>query len=172
MALGLMMRIVSAILAAVLIQPLFGITYTFLPMLGVGESLPVDQILQYSIYVLVFASFFVVVLGVPLFFLLKHFGKATKANVSGLGLVLSILPVLVIGWPRHMEGYSSGGNWHGTHVEFYLNGVPTTYAWLSYAESIFWYGAHGLFGALLFYIIYTHDSPQAVPADHSKTGAG
>jgi len=166
------MRIVSATLAAVLIQPLFGITYTFLPMLGVGESLPVDQILQYSTYVLVFASFFVVVLGVPLFFLLKRFGKATKASVSGLGLALAILPVFVMGWPRHMKGYSSGGNWHGAYVEFYLHGVPTTYAWLSFAENVFWYGAHGLFGALLFYIIYTHEPQQAIPADRSKTSSG
>ena len=159
------MRLVGAILAAVLIQPLFGVLYTFLPMLGVGESLPVDQMLLYSFYVLVVAGFFVIVLGVPLFFLLKRFGKATRSSVSGLGLALAGIPTLVMGWPRRMEGYSSSGNWHGTYVNFYLDGLPTTFAWLSYVESIFWFGAHGLIGALLFYVIYTHEPQQGVPAD-------
>jgi len=51
------------------------------------------------------------------------------------GRGIRTLPVS-FSWPTKMEGYSSSRNWRGMHVDIYVNGVPTEFAWLLFAESV------------------------------------
>jgi hypothetical protein len=71
-----------------------------------------------------------------------------------MGFVLGALPVAATSWPRHLEGYSFGQNWNGKYIDLYLNGVPTKYAWITYAESAGYFGLHGLVGAVVFYAVW------------------
>src|SRR5690242_10553304 len=118
------MRIWIASIAAVAVQPLVfagRIAPDYLaspqPLYGVGFFL---------LSVLVVAAAVVLVLGIPTFFMLRKFQREGWASLAIAGFVLGALP-LVFFWPSHLEGFSSGQNWHGNYVQTYVNGIPTTY---------------------------------------------
>lgn len=79
------------------------------------------------------------------------------------GLCLGMLPP-ALSWPRRLEGYSAGQNWHGKYVDTYVDGVPTSYAWLTYAEGVLYFGLHGLVGALAFYAVLRYKEGAAKSA--------
>lgn len=162
-----LVKFVVAVIAAVIVQPVVGFAHVFLPYLGAREPLPYSQVLDFIGWVLVVAAIFVLLLGVPTYYLLKFYGKATKGRVSFAGFAIAAAPTIVLGWPHYMSGYSSGVNWHGSFVELYKDGVPTIYAWLTHIESIFWFGLHGFVGALVFYLLMSknNEPQQAAPAD-------
>jgi hypothetical protein len=89
-------------------------------------------------------------LGIPAFLLLDRFGRTSWTSLAIAGATLGMLPE-ALSWPRDLQGYSSGLNWHGKYVDMYIRGIPTTYAWLNYGENVFYFGMHGLIGALVFY---------------------
>lgn len=93
-----------------------------------------------------------VLLGVPAFWVLRRFGREGWRSLGAVGAALGVLPVAFF-WPRHFAGYSSGQNWHGHDVDLYVDGTPTVYAWLIYAEKVLTFGLHGLIGALVFYAV-------------------
>jgi hypothetical protein len=142
------MNIWIAALAAVLIQPivmLLRLVPDYLaspqPLYGIGFMM---------VAVLAVASAAVLILGIPTFLVLRKFGKDGWLSMASAGFILGALPNIFF-WPKQMEGYSAGHNWHGTYVDTYINGIPTSYAWLSYAEGVFIFALHGLIGALVFY---------------------
>lgn len=156
------MRLVLATFAAVLVQPLLAIAYTFGPFLVIREELPYSQLPGFAGSVTLVGAVFVVALGIPTYYFLRRFGIATKQRVALAGCALSAVPASILGWPRRSTGFSSGGNWHGTYVEFYSDGVPTLYAWLTYFESVLWFGLHGFLGALVFYLLISKSSERSL----------
>ena len=116
-------------------QPLYGIDLMFLS-------------------VVVVAAAAVLVLGLPAFLLLRRFGRDSWLSMATTGFILGALPIAATSWPRHLDGYSSGENWHGKYIDLYLNGVPTDYAWITYAESVVYFGLHGLVGSIVFYAVW------------------
>lgn len=163
------MRIWIASIAAVAVQPLVfagRIAPDYLassqPLYGVGFVL---------LSVVVVAAAVVLILGIPTFLMLRKFQREGWASLAIAGFVLGALPV-AISWPRRLEGFSSGQNWHGKYVDIYISGAPTTYAWLTYGENVLYFGLHGLAGALVFYAVWHRlrrpaKSLQATP----KSGA-
>ena len=146
------MRIWLASLAAVLVQPLVLAVriapYYFAssdPLYGAGAVF---------LSVVVVAAAVVLMLGVPAFLVLRRFHREGWTSLAIAGFLLGALLAAVPSWPRYQEGYSAGENWHGRYVDTYINGVPTTYAWLSYAENVFYFGIHGLVGAIAFYLVW------------------
>ncbi len=126
-------------------QPLYGIGFLFLS-------------------VVVVAAAAILVLGLPAFLLLQRLRRDSWLSLAITGFLLGALPIAATSWPRHLEGYSSGQNWHGKYVDLYLNGVPTSYAWATYGESVAFFGLHGLVGALVFYAVWRkldHPNPSA-----------
>ena len=115
-------------------QPLYGVGFVFLAVVVVGAAV-------------------VLVLGVPTFLALRRFGREGWGSLAAAGALLGALPS-AFSWPRTMEGFSAGQNWHGKYVETYVNGAPTTYAWLTYGESVLFFALHGLVGALVFYGVW------------------
>ena len=146
------MRVWIASLAAVLIQPLVyavRIAPAYFasptPLYGAGPAF---------VSIVIAAAAVVLVLGVPTFFLLRRLRLAGVVSLAISGFVLGAMTAAVPGWPRYLEGFSAGENWHGRFVNTYVNGVPTKYAWLTYAESVFYFGVHGFVGALTFYLVW------------------
>lgn len=142
------MRLLIAALAAVAVQPVvfaIRIAPDYLaspgPFYGLGAVV---------LGILIVAAAMVFLLGIPTYLMLRKIGRASWTSLGIVGALLGALPVAVY-WPSNLEGYSSGHNWHGKYVDTYINGVPTTYAWLNYGEDIFFFGIHGLIGALTFH---------------------
>lgn len=145
------MNIWLAALAAVVIQPLF-----FLLLLApdyLSSSQPLYGIQLALLGVVVVAAAAVLVLGVPVFLLLRRYRRDSWVSLATAGFVLGALPA-IFSWPSHLEGFSAGQNWHGKYVETYVNGVPTVYAWLTYGEGVLNFAAHGLIGALAYYSVW------------------
>jgi hypothetical protein len=107
------------------------------------------------ISVLSVAGAAVLLLGIPAFLLLCRFGRANWTSLAITGFILGALPLAALSRPNTLSGYSAGQTWHGHYVETYINGVPTQYAWLVYAESVLQFGIHGLAGALVFYAVWS-----------------
>ena len=176
-----MKAIALASLAAVLVQPLvFALVTTALltiSLLGGATMNDGDlpmlflQLGPLSIYVVVVGAAFVVVVGIPLFLVLKRMGKLGWRSILSTGFLAAAIPFAVIALPmlRDSSGFSYGANWHGTYVQFVQNGVYTMYGWLNYLEEIVRFGIHGLAGAAAFYLVWLrlHDPHQGVSADAS-----
>ena len=141
-----------ASIAAVVVQPLVFIVRNMLDHLSLMPSLHVSGFILVS--VIVVAAAVVLILGIPTFLALRKFQRDGWVSLAFTGFVLGALPVIVFSWPRYLEGYSAGQNWHGRHVDTYINGVPTTYSWLIYGENAAYFGVHGLVGALVFYAVW------------------
>jgi len=157
-----MRAILLAAIAAVLVQP-FVFALGLLPLLFVHPTPNLNGLGLVFAAVLVVSVAFVVALGVPIFLLLRRLGRVSWASLSLAGFLAGAVPVALLAWPRHLEGYSSGYNWFGHAVDFYIDGVPTIYAWLSYAEGTIISGIHGLVGAVVFLAVWR----RVHAADHS-----
>lgn len=149
-----MVAIGLASIAAVAIQPVVFGAWFFLPAVISGADISPRDVWSLSMYVVLYASGFVLVLGIPLFLLLNHFNRANWRNLSLVGFGAAAIPFAVYSWAAHSSGFSSGGNWHGSYVRFVENGVPTIYGWLSYAEGVLSFGLHGFVGALVFLFVW------------------
>jgi hypothetical protein len=148
-----------ASLAAIAVQPLFFTTWILLPpaISGDVDLNDLRQVMELLIFVVAFAAGFVLLLGLPLFFVLHRSGRDSWASLAGTGFVVAGLPVSILSWPIR-TGSSSGGGWHGSYVQFVVDGVPTVYGWLQYVEGIVIYGLHGLIGAIVFFHVWRHYS--------------
>ena len=96
----------------------------------------------------------IIFLGLPLFIFLLRRNSLTLAHTAVAGLLTGALSNAVISYPRTLEGYSSGQNWHGKYVDIYVNGEPTYYAWLTYAESCVYMGIYGLLTAATAWLVW------------------
>ena len=142
------MRIFIAMLAAVAVQPVFFVL-RIAPDYFASPG-PIYGLGWFMVSIVVVALGMVLLLGIPAFLLLDRFGRTNWTSLAIAGATLGML-LVAPDWPRDLQGYSSGVNWHGKYVDMYIRGIPTTYAWLNYGENVFYFGMHGLIGALVFY---------------------
>lgn len=148
-----MKAILLATVAAIAIQPFVFVRLFLLPMLVIGASIPAKDFLGIPLFAALLAAPFVIVVGIPSLFLLRHFNRLSWLSLGSIGFVAAALPVAIYGWSDY-PGYSSGGNWYGTYVDFVVDGQKTLYGWLSYAQSILFFGLHGLAGGLAFFFVW------------------
>lgn len=146
------MRTLAAAAAAIAVQPVlfFG---RLVPDLLISPG-PLYGGTFLLLCVVIVAALAVVVLGIPTFFLFRHFGIANSRALGAAGFLFGALPIAVLSWPSSHAGYSSSGNWHGMYVASYVDGTPTFYAWLIQAENVLFYGLHGLSAALVFSLVW------------------
>ena len=147
------MNIWIAAIAAVAIQPLVFLARVAPDYLAAPQPQSLHGLGFVAVSVLVVAAAVVLILGIPVFLMLHKFHRQGWTSLAIAGLVLGALPA-VFSWPRPLEGFSAGGNWHGKYVETYINGAPTPYAWLTYGENVLFFALHGVAGALVFYAIW------------------
>lgn len=144
-----------AAMVAILVQlPLFGIL-ALLPSMAT-DGFDSDELGFYVAAVLIVAAATVLLVGLPVFALLRHSGRLSARTVALAGLAMGVLPVAVMGWPYHglYGGYSSAGALFGHAVDLYRNGSPTLYAWLDYLLCMLRLGLQGMLGALVFYWVW------------------
>jgi len=147
------MRISIASVAAIAVQPAF--FFARIAPDYFASSTPVYGLGLLLAAVVIVASAAVLLLGIPTFLLLRKYERVNRTTLAIAGICLGMMPT-ALGWPRNLGGYSSAQNWHGKYVYTYINGVPTSYAWLNYVEDVLYFGAHGLIGALVFYVVWRH----------------
>src|SRR6185369_144767 len=114
------MSIWIAALAAVAVQPL--VLLARIAPDYFASAQPIHGIGFMLLAVVVVAAAVVLLLGIPTFLMLRKLHREGWVSLASAGLVLGALPV-AFSWPRHLEGFSSGENWHGKYVETYVNGA-------------------------------------------------
>ena len=148
-----MKAILLAAIAAIVVQPFVFFLLVLSPALLAGARIPLNDLFALPLFAALFAVPFVVVVGIPASLLLRHFKCLSWWSLGAVGFVVASLPIAIYGWSEY-AGYSSGGNWYGTPVEFVVKGQKTFYGWLSYAQDVLFFGLHGLAGALAFYFVW------------------
>lgn len=158
-----MIPLLSAVLAATVVVPLplsLG-TYVLVGPYDPKEALPL------IVAVALVAMAHVLLLGLPAFFALRWRGWLKTRSIAAAGLLTGALPVAVISWPyplRQPYPYSSSGTWHGRHVDFIADGLPTMFGWFSYLEGVATFGFLGVASALVFWFTWLYCQPAvAVP---------
>lgn len=151
-------RLTAAVLLASLVPPaLFALV--MLALVGAEASANGAPFLLLAAWLVGLAH--LVVFGGPAFIYLRRRQRLRWHMVSVLGFLAGLVPHLLM-YPRTLEGYSSGANWHGRYVDFYLNGTPTEYAWWSYVEQCFTYGIYGAVTALAMWCAWQWLGSQGV----------
>jgi hypothetical protein len=145
----------KAALGATLVQPVLFSLWFIVPGHFAAFPLASNWIFVALVAALVIGAAGVALLGIPAFLVLRRFNMASAGRIMAAGVLLGSLPAAIIGWPYRFHGYSSAGNWFGHYVQFYVDGVPTFYGWLSYAQGLALFGIHGLVGAFTFYRVWS-----------------
>jgi hypothetical protein len=159
------MKLWIAAISAVAVQPLV-LAARIAPDLF-GSKEPMYGVGFFLIAVVAVAAAATLLIGIPVFLALRKFQRDGWTSLGVAGFLTGALP-FVFSWPSRMEGYSSGQNWHGKYVALYIDGTPTKYAWLTYAENLALFGLHGSIGALVFYAVWRRldrTQPLAQPSE-------
>jgi hypothetical protein len=116
-----------------------------------GNFTQLAQVGWFSLFSSIVAVPFVILVGIPASIWLRNSGRYRWKYFAAIGFIAAALP-MVLFTPGGDPGYSSGGNFYGTPVDYIVKGVPTIYGWLSYMQGVVQFGLHGLLGATAFYI--------------------
>ncbi len=149
----LLLTSIVASLCAIMVQPAVLFFWLILPDIFSGGGVPWHSLGPIFFYSILFATPFVLLLGLPLSLILWRIGQF-KWWILVIAGVLSA--IAFIGWdlPGGNSSYSSGGSWNGRHVEFVVAGAPTLYGWLDYVRSIAIFALHGFVGATVYYLVW------------------
>ncbi|WP_462157879.1 hypothetical protein [Pseudoalteromonas sp. GB56] len=99
--------------------------------------------------VLIIAAGYVVFLGLPAYFLLKHINRVTWCSIGASGFLIAAMPVAIFLWPYGSPGSSASSN--GTNTM--INGVPTLAGWFDYLEAVLFFGVFGMASASIFWLL-------------------
>ncbi len=149
-----MKSIIVPSLLAIATQPLFFVfNMAILPMIA-GQEVPLTDVGSISVVATVVAVPFVLVVGVPSALLLRRVEHFRYWPLATIGFIFAALPIAVWRLPVGNAGYSLGGNLYG-HVEpFIVDGGPTIWGLLDYAQSIFIFGLRGFVAASVFFVAW------------------
>ena len=143
--------------------------------LVIADWQDIKQVLPVFYIPLLVSLAWVVVLGLPAFFLLRFLRRERITTLLMAGFVTGGLPLAILGWPLDPGSRSSfSTSWHGQLVDMVKDGVPTLYGWLSYLEGVAVTGVLGAISAATFWYVWVYFSRQSEPAgglsgDGSKT---
>lgn len=117
------------------------------------DAWQVEQMLALLAIVGAVTAMHALLIGLPMFLLLRRAGRLSAITLSMVGFFAGTLLMGVAGWPWRggTPGSSYSTNWHGRFVEMEKDGVPTLYGWLSWMESTAIFGLAGIASALAFW---------------------
>ena len=150
-------QLTYALLASILIQvPLF---YLFISLeslaLGHGFIGAPNDIMLFLLLALLAATFIILVVGLPIYFILKHYSLNTTLNVALVGFLIPVIILSIITFSSALyESYSAGENYYGTYRSTVIDGNRTFWGWVKVFEAMLTYGIHGFLGAIIFHKIY------------------
>jgi hypothetical protein len=96
--------------------------------------------------------FYVIVLGVPAFLILRWRNAIRWWSATGVGFVLGCLPVAYSLWPYDTDSTSS--HWTTGMVATVIDGVPTLAGWIRYAKMVGLFGMFGAVGGIAFWLVW------------------
>ncbi len=142
-----------ALLSVVLVEIIVAFVFILIPFAYFGE--PVSRILNfaffYAFWVAVVTAGIVVLFGIPSYLTLKYYNIASTKNLLVIGFLIPvILFILYSSIDQVGSGFSFGANFYGTYRELIIDGVRTTWGWISFAEDLVTFGIHGMIGAFTF----------------------
>lgn len=142
--------------AALAIQPLVFLLWFYLPILFSHEPFSLREAAEISLWAVLVAAAHLVVIGLPLFYMLWRYSRLGWPAICLAGFFTGSIGIAILGWPLRTDrgNYSSSGLWHGQTRDFVVNGVPTVFGWLQYAEGLIYFGLHGVAGASAFYLVW------------------
>jgi hypothetical protein len=98
----------------------------------------------------VISSGFVLILGVPAYFLLRRISAVRWWSVLIAGFTLGAIPMAILTWPLKYLEMKTSASVNG--VQTMIDGVPTMAGWLQFIEGVSFFGACGMVGALAFWL--------------------
>lgn len=103
----------------------------------------------------VIAFLWIVLLGLPAFFILQHHGLIRWWSAVVSGFVLGAVPMALVSWP-YRPGLDSGYSaWDGHKmVDYIVHGVPTHAGWAQYFVSSGGMGLMGAASAAMFWVVW------------------
>ena len=122
------------------------------PAIGLGVS---DHSMALVVLTLVVATLWIVVLGLPTFFILKRRGWVRWWSAGISGFILGAVPSAVVSWPYDPGVDSSFSAWDGHKmVEYVVHGIPTHAGWVQYFQSSWGVGLLGAACAIVFWLVW------------------
>jgi hypothetical protein len=156
---GRFAAISTSVLAGLVVQPIWLLIWLLGPAWLLGAEVRPDQVWWLCAMSLIFAAPFILLLGLPLMLVLV---KARFFRWWPMALVGTLAGSVMAGWrgPGSDPGTSYGGSWYGQYRQFVIDGEPTFYGWLNYAQSLTTFALHGLIGATAMYWAWRRLSPN------------
>ncbi|WP_237055153.1 hypothetical protein [Microbulbifer sediminum] len=93
---------------------------------------------------------FVLLLGLPAYFVLRKFRLVRWWSTLGAGFCLAAMPMAVLTWPLKYSELKTSASVNG--VQTMMDGVPTLAGWLQFTQGVLFLGVCGLVGALAFWL--------------------
>lgn len=94
---------------------------------------------------------FVLILGLPTFFLLRYFKVVRCWSTLVAGFILGAVPMAIFTWPLKYPELKTSSSVNG--VKTMIDGVPTMAVWVQFIEGVCFFGACGLVAALAFWLV-------------------
>ncbi|MEL7185868.1 MAG: hypothetical protein AAFN50_05460 [Pseudomonadota bacterium] len=143
---------IYAFLSALLVQYPVGLAF-IAPILVVSSyslARAVETVGFYWFATTIVAAPIILLIGIPVFHLLRRRGAASKRVLGLAGAVAALAISAVLTWPIHSEGFSTGQNYYGVFRDMNIDGVPTFWGWVRYVEDLLMFSIHGLLGGMAF----------------------
>jgi hypothetical protein len=146
------LQLVAGIVAAFLFA-------TLVPTFIVGA---LAQSLDLAAIVLGIALGHAVVIGLPLFLILRRRRRVNVLTSIAAGLVAGTIPIAVFTWPFRPGSRSSSSF---NNVPLVVDGVPTLAGWIAYAEGLIMPGALGALAGFVCWLVLKSSGNLATTTD-------
>ncbi|MBB3059921.1 hypothetical protein [Microbulbifer rhizosphaerae] len=93
---------------------------------------------------------FVLLLGLPAYFVLRWFNLVRWWSTLGAGFILAAVPMAIFTWPLKYPELKTSASVNG--VLTMIDGAPTMAGWFQFAQGVSFLGTCGLVGALAFWL--------------------
>jgi hypothetical protein len=94
---------------------------------------------------------FVLLLGLPAYFILRYFKFINWWATLISGFILGAAPMAIFTWPLSYPELNTNASVNG--VQTIINGTPTMAGWLQFVEGVSFFGGCGLAAALVFWLV-------------------
>jgi len=156
---GIALGLVGAACTPALVFLIIGLASSWSSGSAIPDSVA-SGALRFVMPVLFVAGLHALLLGLPAFVVLWRLGKANGLTSCVGGFVVGATPLLLYSFPRARPGWSSSGQMWGEVRNFYVDGAPTLWEWLGYAQSAAYFGFFGLCGGLTFWLLWRRFGAQ------------
>ena len=137
---------VSLLICSMVPAVIFSTYFIILSIADNSLSTIFKQLPSLFFFTTAFGFMHAMLLGFPLYLLVKKYSKFTFTVSATGGFIVGALPLSIYAWPFYDYGSSSTIN----GVKTVVNGVPTKAGWFNYFQDAFILGVIGLVSGVVF----------------------